>query len=67
MPSPYNLAVADHCGQCPVRASHSFCDMEPEPVDALDAIKFTAAYPKGSLLFVEGEQPRGVFILCGGK
>jgi CRP/FNR family transcriptional regulator len=41
--------------------------MQPEPVDALDAIKFTAAYPKGALLFVEGEQPRGVYIVCGGR
>ena len=60
MPTPYNLAIADHCGQCPVRASHSFCNMQPEPVEALDTIKFTAVYPKGALLFVEGEQPRGV-------
>ena len=67
MPTPYNLAVADHCGQCPVRAAHSFCNMAPEPVEALDSIKFSAAYPKGALLFVEGEQPRGVYILCGGK
>ena len=67
MPSPYNLAIADHCGQCPVRTSHAFCNMAPEPVEALDTIKFTAVYPKGALLFVEGEQPRGVYILCGGK
>lgn len=67
MPSPYNLAIPEHCGQCSVRASHSFCNMEPEPVEALDSIKFSAAYPKGALLFVEGEQPRGVFILCGGR
>jgi len=67
MPSPYNLAIADHCGQCPVRTSHAFCNMAPEPVAALDTIKFTAVYPKGALLFVEGEQPRGVYILCGGK
>ena len=67
MPTPYNLAIADHCGQCPVRASHAFCNMQPEPVEALDTIKFTAAYPKGALLFVEGEQPRGVYILCSGR
>jgi len=67
MPSPYNLAVADHCGKCPVRESHSFCNMQPEAVEGLDSIKFSAAYPKGALLFVEGEQPRGVYIICGGK
>ncbi|HEX6639537.1 MAG TPA: Crp/Fnr family transcriptional regulator [Thermoanaerobaculia bacterium] len=50
-----------------MRVSHPFCNMADEPVEALDAIKFTAAYPKGALLFVEGEQPRGVFILCGGR
>lgn len=67
MPSPYNLAISERCGQCPVRASHAFCNMQPEPVEALDSIKFNAAYPKGALLFVEGEQPRGVYILCSGR
>ena len=30
-------------------------------------LKFTGVYPKNSLLFVEGEEPRGVFILCSGR
>jgi CRP/FNR family transcriptional regulator len=33
----------------------------------LDTIKFTSVYPKGSILFVDGEEPRGVFILCSGR
>ncbi|HET7433384.1 MAG TPA: Crp/Fnr family transcriptional regulator [Thermoanaerobaculia bacterium] len=33
----------------------------------LNAIKFTSVYPKGSVLFVDGEEPRGVFILCSGR
>jgi CRP/FNR family transcriptional regulator len=41
--------------------------MSASAVAALDAIKYTSVYPKGSLLFVEGEQPRGIFILCSGK
>ena len=41
--------------------------MAAEPVEALDSMKFTGAYPKGALLFVEGEQPRGVFVLCRGQ
>ncbi|MDP9191421.1 MAG: Crp/Fnr family transcriptional regulator [Acidobacteriota bacterium] len=68
MPSPYNLAIVDHCSECSLRqADGFFCNMSPEPVEAMDSIKFAGAYPKGSLLFVEGEQPRGVFILCSGK
>ena len=68
MPAPYNLALVEHCSQCSQRqALNGFCNMSPEPVEALDTMKFTGAFPKGALLFVEGEQPRGVFILCRGK
>jgi CRP/FNR family transcriptional regulator len=41
--------------------------MSGSAVEALDSVKFTGLYPKGSLLFVEGEEPRGVFILCSGR
>ncbi len=67
MPSPYNLAIVEHCSECSLRQTHGFCNMAPEPVEALDSIKFSGSYPKGALLFVEGEQPRGVYILCSGK
>lgn len=67
MPSPYNLVVEHHCAQCAVRVDHPFCNMKSDAVAALDAVKFTGLYPKGSLLFVEGELPRGVFILCSGR
>ncbi|MDP9361752.1 MAG: Crp/Fnr family transcriptional regulator [Acidobacteriota bacterium] len=67
MPSPYNLDVHHHCTDCTVRKEHLFCNMSDETMAALDTIKFTSVYPKGSVLFVEGEQPRGVFILCSGK
>ena len=67
MPTPYNLAPAESCSTCPQRQANGFCNMGQEPMEALEAIKFTATYPKGALLFVEGEQPRGVFILCRGR
>ena len=67
MPSPYNLEVEYNCGDCRVRAERRFCNMSPGAVEALDSVKFTGLYPKGSLLFVEGEDPRGVFILCSGR
>jgi CRP/FNR family transcriptional regulator len=67
MPSPYNLEVEYNCGECRVRADRLFCNMSESAVEALDSVKFTGLYPKGSLLFVEGEEPRGVFILCSGR
>src|SRR5690242_15360254 len=30
-------------------------------------MKSTAVYPKSAVLFIEGQQPRGVFVLCNGK
>jgi len=33
----------------------------------LNEIKSTAVYPKGAMLFIEGQLPRGVFVLCTGK
>jgi CRP/FNR family cyclic AMP-dependent transcriptional regulator len=67
MPSPYNLEVHYNCSECRVRAERLFCDMAPDTLSAFDSIKFTGVYPKGSLLFVEGEEPRGVFVLCSGR
>jgi CRP/FNR family transcriptional regulator len=33
----------------------------------LNEIKATALYPKSAILFVEGQEPRGLFVLCSGK
>jgi CRP/FNR family transcriptional regulator len=67
MPTPYNLDIHNDCADCSVHGDRTFCNMAPETMKELGAIKFTAIYPKGSLLFVEGEQPRGVFIVCSGR
>lgn len=67
MPTPYNLDLHDSCVDCTVRSERLFCNMSEDTVAAFEAIKFTSVYPKGSTLFVEGEQPRGVFIICTGK
>jgi len=65
MPTPYNLQVTHNCSTCTHR--ENFCAMSAQSVSMLERIKFTAMYPKGSLLFVEGEPARGVFVLCSGK
>jgi CRP/FNR family cyclic AMP-dependent transcriptional regulator len=67
MPSPYNLDIQNNCSDCARAAERDFCRMSPATMKALDSIKFTGIYPKASTLFVEGEQPRGVFILCSGR
>jgi CRP/FNR family transcriptional regulator len=67
MPTPYNIEIQNNCSDCRYRGERPFCNMSHDAVGALNNIKFTSVYPKGSLLFVEGEQARGVFILCSGR
>src|SRR5262245_42646239 len=67
MPSPYNLDLHNSYNECNDRFERQYCNMSASTVNALEAIKFTGVYPKGSLLFVEGEMPRGIFILCSGR
>jgi len=65
--SPYGLEIVESCLTCKLRADKIFCNLPHTTVQALEAIKYTTAYPKGAVLFVEGQAPRGVFILCRGR
>lgn len=67
MRAPYGLNILDNCVTCPVRGEHLFCNLSPQAAQRLNEIKSTAIYPKGTMLFIEGQQPRGVFVLCVGK
>jgi len=66
MRSPYGLDIIENCLTCPMREEHLFCNLPKPAVEALQAIKSTATYPKGAMLFVEGQESRGAFILCRG-
>ena len=44
-----------------------FCNLPPQALVALDAISSTATYPKGTILFVEDQEPRGAFVICNGR
>ena len=67
MRSPYGLNILDDCVTCPVREEHLFCNLPLSAVEKLNEIKSTAIYPKSAVLFIEGQRPRGVFVLCTGK
>ena len=67
MRTPYGLEIIESCLICPLRHDRIFCDLPIADLQALQAISSLATYPKGSLLFVEGQEPRGVFILCNGS
>jgi len=67
MATPYNLDVAHDCTKCKFRGERPFCNLDNKSVETLDALKFTTVHAKGALLFVEGEDPRSVYILCNGR
>ena len=67
MRSPYGLNILDDCVTCPVREEHLFCNLPLPAVQKLNDMKSTAIYPKSAVLFIEGQRPRGVFVLCTGK
>ena len=67
MRAPYGLNIIDNCLSCPSRGEHIFCNLSVQAGQRLNDIKSTAVYPKGAMLFIEGQMPRGVFVLCTGK
>ena len=70
MKSPYGLDILDNCMTCPVREQHIFCNLSPpmvQMVQRLNDITSSAIYPRGAMLFMEGQQGRGAFVLCTGK
>jgi CRP/FNR family transcriptional regulator len=67
MKGPYGLELNDGCKTCTVRGAGFFCQLPAAAVKDFDAIKSTATYPKGALLFVERQESRGVYVLCEGE
>ena len=67
MKGPYGLELSEGCKTCKLRGAASFCYLPPTAMKDFDAIKSTATYPKGAILFIEKQDARGVFVLCQGE
>jgi CRP/FNR family cyclic AMP-dependent transcriptional regulator len=67
MLSPYGIEIVESCLTCKLRADRIFCDLPPSALQSFDNIKYATAYPEGAVLFVEGQEPRGIFVLCKGS
>jgi CRP/FNR family transcriptional regulator len=67
MKGPYGLELNDGCKNCKLQSAGFFCQLQPATIKDFDAIKSTATYPKGALLFVEKQEARGVYLLCEGE
>jgi CRP/FNR family transcriptional regulator len=60
------MEIVESCLTCKLRADRIFCDLPAASLQNFEHIKFATAYPQGAVLFVEGQVPRGIFVLCKG-
>jgi CRP/FNR family cyclic AMP-dependent transcriptional regulator len=67
MQSPYSLNVIDSCVTCKLREDRLFCNLKPDALAHLDRIKYSSSYASDAVLFMEGQAPTGVMILCQGR
>jgi CRP/FNR family transcriptional regulator, cyclic AMP receptor protein len=55
------------CLNCPNAGKHPFCSLGPESRAFLEANSVSMEYPRGTILFREGDRANAVFVLCSGK
>jgi CRP/FNR family transcriptional regulator len=64
---PYGLDVIESCMGCKASRESFFCRFSPAVLRPMDGASYHSVMPPGAVLFVEGQTPRGVYILCSGK
>ncbi|HYX52266.1 MAG TPA: Crp/Fnr family transcriptional regulator [Candidatus Limnocylindrales bacterium] len=67
MAMAYNLQIVENCLKCAHREQRLFCDLPHDALIKLQKVKATSVYPKGTLLCLEGQPPRGIYVLCTGR
>ena len=65
--APYGLDIMEDCCQCPEYGGGRFCAFSQPTLESWSKAGQKSVQPAGAILFVEGQTPRGVFIVCSGK
>jgi len=67
MRTPYGLEILESCMGCKASREGFFCRFSPAVLRSVDEVSRHTIMPAGALLFVEGQTPRGVYVVCSGK
>jgi CRP/FNR family cyclic AMP-dependent transcriptional regulator len=67
MNTPYGLEIIESCFTCKLRKDNWFCGLSAGGLKLLSEASHLTTFPGGALLFVEGQIPRGAYVLCSGK
>lgn len=55
------------CLSCPVREKNGFCNLGDEAREFLVAHSVVVEYPRGTVMFREGDPAESVYVLCSGR
>jgi len=67
MNAPYGLEIIDNCAERANTNPGFCCGLSQAALESLNLISHRSTLPAGAILFVEGQGPRGMFILCSGR
>jgi CRP/FNR family cyclic AMP-dependent transcriptional regulator len=67
MNTPYGLQMVENCATCHLRKEGWYCALSADLLKFFSSFSHLTTYPGSAILFVEGQMPRGGFILCSGK
>jgi len=67
MNTPYGLQMAEDCGACRLRKKGWYCSLSSDLMGSFSDYSHLTTYPGNAILFVEGQMPRGAFVVCSGK
>jgi len=67
MRGPYGFEQNESCQSCKARSDGFFCQLSSAALADFNNVKSSATYPAGAVLFLEKQDPRGVFVVCGGQ
>ena len=62
-----SLEAVENCEDCLMQTDAFFCHQSHEAMSAFEKVKQTTLYPKGAILSIEGQNPRGIHMLCHGR
>lgn len=67
MRAPYGLEIIENCAECRLTDSSFLCGWSVSARQAMDQVSQKSVLPAGAILYVEGQSPRGIFIVCSGR
>jgi len=65
--TPYGLQACERSLTWPLVRERIFCDLPKSVLAELGQISSPSTYAREAILFVEGQKPRGVFVICNGR